>query len=230
MGDWYLAPSLDNLRDEINSRWPNRDTASDGTIGDADHAASASDHNPNSRGSVNAIDIDKDGVDVNVLMEAYKQHPSTHYFIYNRKIYDKDNGFTPQDYYGSNPHDKHIHLSIRQSESAEQNQTPWGIEEEMDQATFNARMDEWVKSRYTAPDNGDPKAVASRNYMRAWWGTYVGGPFPPGMNSLSVLKEILDISRYLKDVPPGTVTVDDKQLQDAVREVIGSVDEFPVSE
>src|SRR5512145_2802484 len=99
---WYLAPSLDNLRDEINARWPNRKTDSDGTIGDEDHQSTDSDHNPNSRGSVNAMDIDKDGVDVNVLMEQYKLHPSTHYYIWNRKIYDRENGFNPVNYTGSN--------------------------------------------------------------------------------------------------------------------------------
>ena len=60
---WHLAPSLAQLRREINARWPNRDKSTDGSVGDLSHAARASDHNPNSRRSVNAIDIDEDGID-----------------------------------------------------------------------------------------------------------------------------------------------------------------------
>ena len=125
---WHLAPSLSVLRAEINGRWPNRDKASDGTIGDQSHTESTSDHNPNSRDSVNAIDIDKDGVDVAAIIAAAEAHPSVHYWIYNRQIADRDNGFRRQKYSGPNPHDKHVHISIRQSRAAEDDTRPWGLE------------------------------------------------------------------------------------------------------
>jgi len=50
-----------SLRDQIDRRWPKRDKASDGWIGDAAHLArgSASDHTPNKAGVVHAIDIDE---------------------------------------------------------------------------------------------------------------------------------------------------------------------------
>jgi len=49
------------LRNQIDRRWPKRDKASDGWIGDAAHLArgSASDHTPNKAGVVHAIDIDE---------------------------------------------------------------------------------------------------------------------------------------------------------------------------
>jgi hypothetical protein len=48
------------LRSQVNRRWPDRDKASDGWIGDRAHGARISDHNPDARGWVHALDIDAD--------------------------------------------------------------------------------------------------------------------------------------------------------------------------
>jgi hypothetical protein len=48
------------LRSQVNRRWPDRDKASDGWIGDRAHSARVSDHNPDARGWVHALDIDAD--------------------------------------------------------------------------------------------------------------------------------------------------------------------------
>lgn len=57
---WKLVAGGEVLRDQVNSRWPNRDKRSDGTKGDSAHAARVSDHNPDSKGVVHALDIDED--------------------------------------------------------------------------------------------------------------------------------------------------------------------------
>ena len=124
---WHLAPSLAQLRREINTRWPSRDKTSDGTIGDAAHSARASDHNPNSRGSVNAIDIDEDGIDAWGLVALLIADPRVYYVIYEGRIWQRKHGFVPRPYTGINAHRKHVHVSIIQSVAAEQNTTPWGV-------------------------------------------------------------------------------------------------------
>jgi hypothetical protein len=48
------------LRNQVNKRWPKRDKRSDGWIGDKAHAGRQSDHNPDARGLVHALDIDAD--------------------------------------------------------------------------------------------------------------------------------------------------------------------------
>jgi len=46
------------LRDQVDTWFPDRRTASDGWVGDSRHSARKSDHNPDANGWVRAIDID----------------------------------------------------------------------------------------------------------------------------------------------------------------------------
>jgi hypothetical protein len=57
---WKPVAGIVALRDQVNKRWPDRDKRSDGIVGDTAHQARPSDHNPDSRGLVHAIDIDED--------------------------------------------------------------------------------------------------------------------------------------------------------------------------
>lgn len=122
---WHLAPSLVQLRNEVNARWPHRPKGSDGTVGDTSHSARASDHNPNNRDSVNAFDITYPGVDPKVIIAAVSKHPAGNYVIFNRKIYRRSNGWKPEPYSGANPHSTHLHVSILQSVAAEQSKAKW---------------------------------------------------------------------------------------------------------
>ena len=47
------------LRDQLNARFSDRHKRSDGWIGDSAHSARKSDHNPDKRGWVHALDIDE---------------------------------------------------------------------------------------------------------------------------------------------------------------------------
>lgn len=139
MSGYYLAPSLVVLRAEIDTRWPHRDRTSDGWIGDTAHQARPSDHNPNSRGSVNAIDVDEDGLDFATVFARIRRHPSARYVIYERRLYHRLRGWRPEPYSGTNPHDKHFHVSIDQTREAEQDRRPWGLlEVEMTEAEIIA--------------------------------------------------------------------------------------------
>lgn len=121
-----LAKTQRILRDDyVNVRWPQRSRKLDGWIGDSAHEASGppekggSDHNPNKRGMVNAIDVDRYGIHVPTVIAAMLRHPSTKYVIFNRRILSSTYGFRPRAYTGKNPHTKHIHRSIFQSPTAE---------------------------------------------------------------------------------------------------------------
>lgn len=112
---WRLAKSLETLRGQINTAHPNRSKASDGTIGDAAHSSTVSDHNPNGAGVVTAFDLTHDpanGVDIVQIAEAIRQDPRVKFLIRNRQILITKNGQHWATYNGSNPHTKHLHISV----------------------------------------------------------------------------------------------------------------------
>lgn len=140
-GQWRVARSLEKLRRQVNERWPQRNKASDGTIGDAAHATRDSDHNPwvveDAFGVVTALDITHDpahGVDSQALAEAIvaSQDPRVKYVISNRRIanfaaLDGAHPWAWRPYNGANPHNKHVHISVRPEKAAYDDETSWQI-------------------------------------------------------------------------------------------------------
>lgn len=113
---WSLAPALDVLRKQVNERAPKRSKTSDGTIGDAAHAARKSDHNPDSRGVVTAIDLTHDpvnGADMNLISERLRLSRDFRikYVIWNRRYFSPKTNWNWTTYTGPSPHDKHMHVS-----------------------------------------------------------------------------------------------------------------------
>jgi hypothetical protein len=122
-----LAANLAGLRREINARWPRRDKRSDGWIGDLKHRQRRSDHNPDGRDVVHAIDVDTDGIDVSLLVGQAIKHPTTQYVIYNRTIWNRTRDFRAHRYTGADPHTGHVHISGRHGQKFENDRTSWGL-------------------------------------------------------------------------------------------------------
>jgi hypothetical protein len=139
-----LVPCLVALRAEFNRNFPARDKTSDGWIGDTAHQQGTSDHNPDGRGLVHAIDVDKDLRAPGATMqdcvdEVVRRHRAgtdnrLTYVIFNRRIWSASRGWAVRDYTGENPHDKHAHFSAGSVPARENNRASFGVEDIMTQA------------------------------------------------------------------------------------------------
>jgi hypothetical protein len=134
---WRLAKSLEVLRQQVNEQWPARSKSSDGTIGDQKHASRSSDHNPWIAGRVvSAIDITHDpakGPDSEHLAETLlkSRDPRIKYIISNRKIASGSAGPSPwkwRAYTGSNPHNHHVHISVKSDAIHFDSTKPWSLD------------------------------------------------------------------------------------------------------
>lgn len=138
---WRVAKSLLTMRDQVNTRAPRRNKASDGTIGDAAHCQRNSDHNPwvrdGSIGVVTALDITHDptgGCDANTIAEAIRASRDSRvkYIIWNKRIANSAStgGADPwqwRRYSGSNPHTRHIHISVKPDKASYDSTAIWAI-------------------------------------------------------------------------------------------------------
>jgi hypothetical protein len=92
---------------------PSRKKASDGLLPSAAHIKQSpnSDHNTGL-----AVDLTHDpesGVDCSDIFEKLKEDKRVKYLIFNKKIWSKDKArLGNRPYTGSNPHTKHLHISI----------------------------------------------------------------------------------------------------------------------
>lgn len=120
-----LCKAGQQLREQIDDSYPDRDRTSDGWIGDTRHQAraSASDHNPDANGIVRAIDIDRDlsgkakpdlmpDLADQIRLAAKRGDKRISYIIFAGRIASSRMGWRWRKYRGLNPHDKHCHISF----------------------------------------------------------------------------------------------------------------------
>jgi hypothetical protein len=150
VSSWILIAAGKSLMAEFDVIAPDRDHASDGTIGNAAHAAEVSDHNPDETGSVpihdadhinevHAIDVDSDLRTPGLTMEYVVQfillrcrsgaEKRLRYIIYNRRIWEADNGWKQRAYTGASAHTEHAHFSFSYTTSLEASTVSWHLED-----------------------------------------------------------------------------------------------------
>jgi len=178
MSSWKLAPCLKVFNDELEAIAPNRDHASDGTIGDEAHQGTDSDHNPDDNGIVCATDRDKDlrasftmeDVVQYLLAECRKPNDvgkdrgRLNYLIYNKRIWRADTGWKQEPYTGSSPHTEHLHGSCEHDLNYVNDTRTWGLIERFGGETVDSAQEDRIAKKaadqvwsrmFTRPDGPD---------------------------------------------------------------------------
>jgi hypothetical protein len=119
-----LSKAAQQLREQFDDTFPDRDRRSDGWIGDLRHSARPSDHNPDkATGVVRAIDIDRDvykggkpdlmpDIADQIRLAAKRGEKRISYIIFSGRIASSRMGWRWRKYKGSNPHVAHCHVSF----------------------------------------------------------------------------------------------------------------------
>jgi len=120
-----LCKAGQQLREQIDDAFPDRDRTSDGWIGDTRHAARPSDHNPDANGWVRAIDVDRDlsgkakpdimpDLADQIRLAGKSGEKRIAYVIFDGRIASSRLNWRWRKYTGSNKHNHHCHISFTQ--------------------------------------------------------------------------------------------------------------------
>lgn len=142
-----LAHNLDVRRDGVHERFPSMTIY---WIGNSDHQARQSDHNPDSRGIVHAIDcmITTVAQGNEIVAWALTDTRDLQYVIFNRTIWSRSSGFKPQAYTGDNPHVDHVHISGKHGSVGENTATGTGYDVAAEQMSPEGMMDMTPAQQY----------------------------------------------------------------------------------
>lgn len=233
MVDFVVDKSLDLLLKQVDEAAPERSKESDGSVGDPDHQARESAHNPeDTEDSMDGNDPDEQvdardfthdpahGADMYVMTEALRisRDRRLYLVIFNGRqfsSYARDGyaPFTWRPYYGTNKHTKHAHVEV--NDYYNDTLTPWKIgidmgltREEYDEIVKGVRTNDnalywWLQALGT----GKVPVKGPQGYD---WNNLVDAPFP----GLQQLGERVD------DLEVHAGVIDYALLKQAVREVL----------
>lgn len=240
MADWILIPCLVQLRGDFNRLAPNRDKASDGSIGDKAHQSTTSDHNPDEEGKVpirdpdsvnevHAIDVDADLRHSTLNMEKVVQfliarcrsgqERRLRYIIYNRRIWEASNGWAQRTYTGASPHTEHAHFSASYDTAREADTSPW-LEDLMALTDEDKAFIRAVFERTAQPDKGGVTSKIGRDALDQGIPNPISGT--PATNGKTPAWQVLtDIAQGVKDLKSLIAGADVDEVDIAARVLAG---------
>jgi hypothetical protein len=103
---------------QATALFPKRNKASDGLLPSAAHIKASPNSDHNTGLAVDLTHDPKNGVDCDVIFDKLKEDERVAYLIFKGKIWSRERKAEGERaYIGSNPHNKHLHISIRSSHS-----------------------------------------------------------------------------------------------------------------
>ena len=103
---------------------PKRKKLSDGLLPSVAHQKQSPNSDHNTGLAVDLTHDPENGIDCAVIFEKLKEDKRVNYLIFNKKIWSKDKAKSGNRIYtGSNPHTKHLHISINPDTASDT--SPW---------------------------------------------------------------------------------------------------------
>jgi hypothetical protein len=114
---------------QATALFPKRNKASDGLLPSAAHLKASPNSDHNTGLAVDLTHDPKNGVDCGYFFERFKEDERVDYLIFNGRIWSRDRRDEGnRKYTGSNPHNKHLHCSIRASHRNDTSNWFWFID------------------------------------------------------------------------------------------------------
>lgn len=220
---WRVGNALNKLLAQFDAQWPGRSKASDGSIGDAAHqdeGACGSQHNScciklSGIWIIRARDFTHDpasGADMGRVSEAMRlaRDPRVRYIIFNRRITGPSYGWEWRAYSGSNPHDKHMHVSVWDDAARFDNTADWSFVARASVSTQEGD-DMIVQVRNGDPNAGGIYAVSPGSVYHITAVDWAGfSPTPPFIKASWSF--VAGMAAASVNVPPDTFTADEIAL------------------
>ena len=109
---------------QATALWAKRNKASDGLLPSAAHITASPNSDHNTGFAVDLTHDPKNGVDCEHIYQEMKADLRVKYLIFKGRIWQAGRG--ESDYNGSNPHNKHLHISIKDGKGKDtSNWFPW---------------------------------------------------------------------------------------------------------
>lgn len=124
---------------------PKRNKASDGLLPSAAHVLQSPNSDHNTGLAFDLTHDPKHGIDAAECFVKWREDERVDYLIFKGRIWSKQRG--ERKYTGSNPHDKHIHCSIKQAEAKNTSSWFWWFNEPRLRDQLKARLAKKPKKR-----------------------------------------------------------------------------------
>lgn len=123
-----LTPALKGLFASLDALWPNRDRRTDGWYRSPANGKSTG-HNPGHNGYSHAIDVDKDGINPDwIINHIARNNGVMFYIIWDVRVWSVETGWNGHAYHippGGSDHRDHMHIETYQTDKAERFGGPW---------------------------------------------------------------------------------------------------------
>jgi hypothetical protein len=147
------SPAAIAVLRQATALWPKRKKLSDGLLPSSAHLAASPNSDHNTGLAVDLTHDPENGVDCAVIFENLKEDKRVKYLIFNKKIWSREKKrLGNRSYSGSNPHTKHLHISIEPDMGSDTSPWFWWMNQPKIVNQVKAKLSPKPKKKPAEPD------------------------------------------------------------------------------